>query len=147
MGDKPTIEALSGALTQLQEAAIQTERDRPGAANDQWDRTVAADNRLATAQENANTLATRQQDQLEYQFDQNQRERAHNAEMARLDRKSDRSDKKELFALQMQQNNLDRAYMRERDERADARADRDKRTAMLMQMVQGLSKLGYGMAI
>lgn len=147
LGDKPTIEALSGALTQLQEAAIQTERDRPGGANDQWDRTVAADNRLATAQENANTLATRQQDQLEYQFDQNQRERAHNAEMARLDRKSDRSDKKELFALQMQQNNLDRAYMRERDERADARADRDKRTAMLMQMVQGLSKLGYGMAI
>ena len=147
LGDRPTIEALSGALNTLQEAAIQKERGRPGGADDQWSRQVGADNRLATAQENANTLATRQQEQLEYQFDQNQRERAHNAEMARLDRKSERSDKKELFALQMQQNNLDRAYMRERDEREDARADRDKRTAMLMQMVQGLSKLGYGMAI
>ena len=147
MGDKPSIEALSGALNTLQEAAIQKERGRPGGADDQWSRQVGADNRLAKAQENANTLATRQQEQLEYQFDQNQRERSHNAEMARLDRKSERSDKKELFALQMQQNNLDRAYMRERDEREDARADRDKRTAMLMQMVQGLSKLGYGMAI
>lgn len=49
--------------------------------------------------------------------------------------------------MTMQQRTLDRNFERERADRADARADRDKRTAMLMQMVQGLSKLGYGMAI
>lgn len=71
-----------------------------------------------------------------YQLDKDQADRA----LARRDRKDE-------LLMTMQQRTLDRNFERERADRADARADRDKRTAMLMQMVQGLSKLGYGMAI
>ena len=110
-------------------------------------RQTRLDERAANQQDIANSFARSQQEYRQWKDAKDDEWRRWSYQQQLADKRESRADRKQALIMQMQQSDLDRSYMRERDERADARADRKQRTAMLMQMVQGLSKLGYGMAI
>lgn len=128
-------------------SATNTTQRNIDTANEQRDRQLRIDARTANQQEIANTFARSDREYRQWKDAKDDEWRRWSYQQQLADKRESRADRKQALIMQMQQSDLDRSYMRERDERADARADRKQRTAMLMQMVQGLSKLGYGMAI
>ena len=74
--------------------------------------------------------------------------RLENARAERVaEKNANREDKRYALEMQIAQNGLDRAYQRERDERADARADKAQRQQSIMALVKGLSQLGAGFSL
>lgn len=148
--DISDLTANGGLITQSQVKG----RDRRRTTEKVDDRTRIADQRYddavtrQTDQQNmTNQLAISDREYRQWKDAKDDEWRRWSYQQQLADKRESRADRKQALIMQMQQSDLDRSYMRERDERADARADRKQRTAMLMQMVQGLSKLGYGMAI
>ena len=147
-GNLPSMAVVQGLKSQADKA----EKARLEGKAD--DRTRIADQRYddavtrQTDQQNlTNQLAISDREYRKWKTAEDDKWRRYQLDRDRADRAIARRDRKDELLMTMQQRTLDRNFERERADRADARADRDKRTAMLMQMVQGLSKLGYGMAI
>ena len=139
-----------GLLTQGQVDGLINKRDR----DERNTRTAIEDRRYdesVTRQENQqnfnNSIVQSDREYRRWKEGEDDKWRRYQLDKDQADRALARRDRKDELLMTMQQRTLDRNFERERADRADARADRDKRTAMLMQMVQGLSKLGYGMAI
>lgn len=82
-----------------------------------------------------------------HQAEEAQRYREFEAAQSRKERAAQRADNKELAMIKLAESKAERLYRRESDERAIARADKKDRQLALMQMIKGLSQLGYSISI
>ena len=133
-------------------AATKHERNRVEAKEDEVQ--GRTDARLAVADRRYDA----QQEYLQHRDKENDRFRQHQLQVAQIEKqnaraerlaesKANREDKRYALEMQIAQNGLDRAYRRERDERADARADKAQRQQSIMALVKGLSQLGAGFSL
>ena len=140
------------SMTQEQIEALIPEARREGVirdddANPQTQREIAAQQELSGLRKDQELRAQRAQDFQEFTTTENRRERQFNEKMRRMDLEESRKDRKAELVMNREMKMLDRQYMRERDERADARADKRQRQQSIMTLVKGLTQLGAGFSI
>ena len=144
--------ATAGTVAGMQRSIVdektnENERKEQGRYDDIQERQTKTEERLATAQENQRLQNERAQAFREHESSENRKERVYNARMERQRQDALRADRKAELLMNREMKTLDRQYMRERDERADARAEKDKRQQSIMLLVKGLSQLGAGFSI
>ena len=127
-----------------------------------------AERQITLAEDNAESLSELRAAQLkgqeadreyrQWKDGQDDKFRKHQLEVAQIEKqnaraerlaesKANREDKRYALEMQIAQNGLDRAYQRERDERADARTDKLQRQQSIMTLVKGLTQLSAGFSL
>ena len=89
----------------------------------------------------------RQEAWQRHQSEEAQRYREFEAAESRKERMRQRADNKELALIKLAEGKADRAYQRGAEERAALRADKKDRQLAIMQLMKGLSQMGYSMSI
>ena len=152
--DASTVTSASSPTSVLQTARTITDKKAADKKQEADERQDELDKRYYDSikdrneqQKVANQQADRAQSFREHEARENRKERAHREKMARLERQDERADRKSELLMNREMKMLDRQYMRERDERADARADKAKKQQMIMQMMKGLSNMGAAFAL
>ena len=88
--------------------------------------------------------------QIEYQKwaeEQNTARRAHELQVSQTDKAATRNQTYDLAVMQMENNNADRMYRREADERQARRDERKDRQLMILQLIKGMQQMGNAFAI
>ena len=152
--DASTVTSASSPTSVLQTARTITDekvekkekeaKDRQGVIDKRYNDEIASRNEQ---QKVANQQADRAQAFREHEARESRKERAHNEKMKLLERQDERADRKAELLMNREMKMLDRQYMRERDERADARDAKEKKQMMIMQMMKGLSNMGAAFAL
>ena len=137
--------ATASTVTSMQRGLVDKKNEEREGKIEQRDERDRSDR--ITQQQTINAQNERAQAFREHEASENRKERAYNEKMRALERQDQRADRKAELLMNREMKMLDRQYMRERDERADERAAKDKKTAMIAQMMKGLANLGGSFAL
>ena len=107
----------------------------------------SADQRADDAQTDLQEYRLYESKRRAHESEQDRLRRAHELKVQQAEGKANRSQTFDLAVMQLQNNNADRMYRREADERQARRDERKDRQLMILQLMKGLQQMGQSFAI
>jgi len=106
-----------------------------------------SDQRASNAQTDLQEYRLYEGKRRTHEAEQETLRRAHELEVRQAEGKASRGQTFDLAVMQMQNNNADRMYRREADERQSRRDERKDRQLMILQLIKGMQQMGQSFVI
>lgn len=106
-----------------------------------------SDQRASNAQTDLQEYRLYEGKRRTHEAEQETLRRAHELEVRQAEGKASRGQTFDLAVMQMQNNNADRMYRREADERQSRRDERKDRQLMILQLIKGMQQMGQSFTI